>query len=306
MVSLATAMRDRLNATFTGSATERPQWIGDLEHGTDEGFFGPDSATWAVHGGMSTIVAGVRALLVQALHPGALAGVADHSRYREDPFGRLAGTIRWIYTVSHGDTATATAASEWVLRLHERVRGEFTDAHGVTRPYSANDPDLLRWVHLAFADSFLRTAELWGERIPGGADAYVREWATAGRLMRVDGPPESDEELRAQLDGYLDRGDLAVTDRTHEVVSFIRNPPLSRMLRPGYRVLFDGAVASLDPRHRKLLGLRAPGVGPLPAPAIASTRLVLDGIGRVLGGRSGTERVALARIDRLRAEQQAA
>jgi uncharacterized protein (DUF2236 family) len=302
MVSLATAMRDRLNETFTGSSTTRPAWIDDLEHGTDEGFFGPDSATWAVHGGMSTIVAGVRALLVQALHPGALAGVYDHSRFREDPFGRLAGTIRWIYTVSHGDTATATAGSEWVLRLHERVHGTFVDGHGVERAYTANDPDLLRWVHLAFTDGFLRSAELWGDPIPGGADAYVREWATAGRLMHVDSPPESDAELRAALDEYLDRGDLAVTARTREVVQFIKNPPLSRLLRPGYRVLFDGAVASLDPRHRKMLGLRTPSVGPVSAPAVASTRLVLDGIGRVLGGRAGTERAALVRIERLRSD----
>ncbi|MFZ7088236.1 oxygenase MpaB family protein [Curtobacterium sp. RRHDQ10] len=302
MVSLATAMRDRLNETFTGSSTTRPAWIDDLEHGTDAGFFGPDSATWAVHGGMSTIVAGIRALLVQALHPGALAGVYDHSRFREDPFGRLAGTIRWIYTVSHGDTATATAGSEWVLRLHERVHGTFVDGHGVTRDYTANDPDLLRWVHLAFADGFLRSAELWGGPIPGGADAYVREWATAGRLMHVVDAPESDAELRAAMDGYLDRGELAVSSRTLEVVRFIRNPPLARLLQPGYRVLFEGAVASLDPRHRKLLGLRTPSIGPLQAPAITSTKLVLDGIGRVLGGRPGTERAALVRIERLRAQ----
>jgi uncharacterized protein (DUF2236 family) len=208
MVSLAQAMRDRLNVTFTGSATQRPAWIDDLDKGDDVGFFGPGSATWAVHGGMSTIVAGVRALLVQALHPGALAGVADHSRYREDPFGRLAGTIRWIYTVSHGDTVTARAGSDFVLQLHERVTGTFVDGHGTDRGYTANDPDLLRWVHLAFTDSFLRAAELWGDPIPhgrdgaveSGADAYVREWATAGELMRVDGPPRSDAELRAQMD----------------------------------------------------------------------------------------------------------
>jgi uncharacterized protein (DUF2236 family) len=299
MVTLSTAVRDRLTATFTGGATEQPAWISDLERGTDEGFFGPDSATWAVHGGNSTIVAGIRALLVQALHPGALAGVHDHSRYREDPFGRLAGTIRWIYTVSHGDTATARSTSEWVLRLHERVRGEFTDGHGVTRPYTANDPDLLRWVHLAFTDAFLRTAEIWGARIPGGADAYVREWAMAGRLMHVADAPESDADLRAQLDGYLDRGELAVTDRTLDVIAFIRDPPLAKLLRPAYRVLFDGAVASLDERHRKMLGLALPSLGALPVPAVASTRLVLGGVGSVLGAQTGTERAALARIDRL-------
>jgi uncharacterized protein (DUF2236 family) len=298
-VSLTGAFRDRLRVTFLGNATTRPQWITDLEHGSDAGFFAPDSATWAVHGGMSTIVAGIRALLVQALHPGALAGVADHSRYREDPFGRLAGTIRWIYTVSHGDTGTARAASDFVLRLHEKVHGEYVDGHGTARPYTANDPDLLRWVHLAFADSFLRTAQLWGSPIPGGPDAYVREWATAGELMHVSDPPTSDRELREQLDGYLDRGDLVVTDRTRDVVRFIRNPPLARLLRPGYRVLFQGAVASLDPRHRAMLGLRVPRIGPIDLPVQRSTGLVLDGIGRVLGQRAGTEAAALTRLANL-------
>jgi uncharacterized protein (DUF2236 family) len=304
-MTIAGALRSRLNVTFTGSSTVRPEWIAELEHGVDDGYFGPDSATWAVHGGMSTIVAGVRALLVQALHPGALAGVADHSRYRDDPFGRLAGTIRWIYTVSHGDTATAIGASGWVRRLHEKVRGQYVDGHGVTRPYSANDPDLARWVHLAFTDSFLRTAQAWGESIPGGPDAYVREWAVAGRLMGVDDPPESDAQLRAQLDGYLDRGELAVTARTRDVVRFIRNPPLAYMLRPGYGVLYQGAVASLDPRHREMLGLRVPAIGPVELPVRRAAGLVLDGIGGVLGQRAGTERAALARIERLRAERAA-
>ena len=296
------ALRTRLQATFTGSTSGSPAWVDDLEQGTDAGFFGPGSAVWSVHGGNQTIVAGVRALLVQALHPGALAGVADHSRYREDPFGRLAGTIRWIYTVSHGDTATARGASEWVLRLHERVRGQYVDGHGVAKDYSANDPDLARWVHLAFTDAFLRAAERWGEPIPGGADAYVREWATAGRLMHVVDPPESEAELRAQMDGYLDRGELAVTPRTREVVRFIKNPPLAYMLRPGYQALYQGAVSTLDPRHRSMLGLRAPVVGPVELPVSRATGLVLDGIGGVLGNQTGTERAALLRIARLERE----
>jgi uncharacterized protein (DUF2236 family) len=297
MASLAQAMRDRLNVTFTGSASERPAWIGDLANGTDAGFFAPDSATWAVHGGMSTIAAGVRALLVQALHPGALAGVADHSRYREDPFGRLAGTIRWIYTVSHGDTATAKGASDWVLALHERVTGTFTDGHGVLRPYTANDADLASWVHLAFTDSFLRAAEHWGGPIPGGPDAYVSEWATAGELMRVPSPPRSLVGLESAMDEYLQAGELVVTDRTRDVVRFIKNPPLAKMLRPGYRVIFHGAVASLDPRHRAMLGLRLPPGGE--RAALKATGVVLDGIGAVLGRTTGTERSARERLERL-------
>jgi len=306
MPSVSAAFRSRLNDTFTNGATERPEWIDALEQGSDAGFFGPGSATWAVHGGNHTVLAGVRALLVQALHPGALAGVADHSRYREDPFGRLAGTIRWIYTVSHGDTAQATHASQWVRKLHERVVGEYVDGHGVTRPYAANDPDLARWVHLAFTDAFLRSAQVWGSEIPGGADAYVREWATAGRLMGVEDAPESETELREQMNGYLDRGELKADARTHDVVRFIKDPPLARLLRPGYRAVFDGAVATLDPRHRSMLRLRTPAIGPVELPVRRTAGLVLDGIGAVLGNQPGTERAALARIERLAREQRAA
>uniref|UniRef100_UPI003704D08F oxygenase MpaB family protein n=1 Tax=Vibrio cidicii TaxID=1763883 RepID=UPI003704D08F len=132
---------------------------------------------------MPTLVAGVRALLLQALHPGALAGVRDHSRYREDPLGRLAGTIQWIHTVTFGSRGQAIAGSDLVKTLHERVRGSYVYGRGVTRPYTANDPDLAEWVHLAFTDAFLTAHERWGSPIPGGADGYVSEWATAAELM---------------------------------------------------------------------------------------------------------------------------
>src|SRR5215213_10327207 len=115
--------RSHLLQTLSGTDDGSPPWVRDLAQGNDAGFFGPGSASWAVHGGMATMVAGPRALLVQALHPGAMAGVHDHSRYREDPFGRLAGTIRWISTVSYGSTGDAARASEWVLRLHDKVQG---------------------------------------------------------------------------------------------------------------------------------------------------------------------------------------
>nr|WP_181420185.1 oxygenase MpaB family protein [Curtobacterium sp. MCPF17_003] len=176
---------------------------------------------------------------------------------------------------------------------------QYVDAHGTTRPYAANDPDLARWVHLAFTDAFLRAAQRWGGPIPGGADAYVREWAEAGRLMRIVDPPESEAELRAQMNGYLDRGELLVDSRTRDVVRFIKDPPLSRLLRPGYRAVFQGAVSTLDPRHRSLLGLRAPVVGPVELPVVRTTKLVLDGIGAVLDDQTGSERAARRRIARL-------
>ena len=299
MTRLTGPIRVRLLETLAGQRSGVPGWVQEFERGEDVGFFGPESAAWAVHGAMPTLVAGIRALLMQALHPGALAGVRDWSRYREDPLGRLAGTIRWIHTVTYGDTMQARQGSEWVLRLHERVVGTYTDPRGVTRDYSANDPELLSWVHLAFTDSFLSAHELWGPPIPGGSDGYVREWATAGELMKVPDPPRTRAELKAQLAAFLP--ELRGGADADEIVRFVRHAPLRRTLRPSYAVLFAGAVHSLESPYRELLGLREPRLGPIPLPITGATSLVLRGAGRMLGPRSAGEIAARRRLERLSA-----
>jgi uncharacterized protein (DUF2236 family) len=248
---------------------------------------------------MPTIVAGIRALLMQALHPGALAGVHDHSRFREDPLGRLAGTIRWIFTVSYGSTEAARAASGWVLRLHESVRGDYIDGHGVLRPYAANDPELLRWVHIAFTDAFLSTHKIWGRPIPGGPDAYVREWAQAGTLMGVESPPLSEADMRRQLDRWYDDGDLSSSAKVTETVAFIRDPPLHPALKPGYRVLFAAAVASLEPKYRSMLGLRTARLGFIPLPVKLATKVTLGVVHLALGKVGPSEQAARERLRRL-------
>ena len=264
-----------------------------MELGDDEGFFGPDSASWAVHGGMGTLVAGIRALLMQTPHPGAMAGVHDWSRYREDPLGRLSGTIQWLITVTFAGTEQARLESSRVGRYHDRVAGTYSDAQGVERPYTAGYQELLTWVHAVFTDAFLGCHELWGDPIPGGADQYVSEWATAGELVGVQHPPRSRAELKAQIDGF--RPVLKSDERVREAVRFIRNPPLRRSMMPAYRVLFAGAVASLPAEHRVLLGLRRSRL-----PVIWATGVVLRGVGRVLGTSSTSEDAARKRIARIR------
>lgn len=286
--------RSHLLQTLSGTDDGRPPWVGDLEQGDDEGYFGPGSAAWAVHGGMATMVAGIRALLVQAMHPGAMAGVHDWSRYEQDPLGRLSGTIRWLVTVTFGDRATAERASARVRGLHRRVQGEYTDAQGIRRPYRASDPELLEWVHLAFTDAFLTCHELWEKPIPGGPDAYVREWAVAGELLGLADAPTSAAELRARLRAFADAGVLKRDERVDEAVRFIRDPPLARGMMPPYRIMFAGAVQSLSPEERRLLGLSA---GPFPA--IAATGTVLRSVRSVLGNRSTSEDAARTRIARL-------
>ncbi|QIK62638.1 DUF2236 domain-containing protein [Leucobacter viscericola] len=292
---MVSPVRSRLIETLSGHAKQVPAWLVRLEDGEDEGFFGEDSAAWMVHSSMPTLVAGVRALLLQALHPGALAGVRDHSRYQEDPLGRLAGTIQWIHTVTFGSTSQAIAGSQMVQAMHERVRGEFTDGHGVVRNYSANDPELAQWVHVAFTDAFLTAHEHWGRPIPGGADGYVAEWAKAAELMNVADPPRTAAALRACIDNATDSGELRGGPEVTEIVRFIRRPPLSRTLKPSYRVVFRAAVSTLQPRHREMLGLSQRDLLPIHA----ATKLVLSGAEYLIGPKSAAELAARRRLARL-------
>ncbi|MCC3267587.1 oxygenase MpaB family protein [Arthrobacter gengyunqii] len=300
MANLFSTWRRQLIGTFSNNATEIPQWELALAKGDDVGHFGPESAVWAVHGSMTPIIAGIRALLLQALHPGAMAGVHDFSDYKNDPLGRLAGTIRWIFTVTYGDTTAAKSGSDWVLRLHERVHGTYEDAAGQERPYSANDPEIARWVHLAFTDAFLSSHQRFGGPIPGGPDAYVNEWAVAGELMRIEDPPRSEKEMRAQMATY--DGELRNSDYVREAVGFLRRPPLPRSQLMGYRVLFAGAVASLEPKHRELLGLKEPRLGPFRVPMRLPVKAVLGVIRLGLGPMGPSERSARERIERLATE----
>ena len=271
---------------------EPPEWTATLAEGDDAGFFGPGSAVWAVNGALPTLVAGIRALLLQTLHPGAMAGVHDWSRYREDPLARLDGTVRWVAMTTFGDRRSATAASAFVSRLHEHVRGSYVDAKGVEREYAANDEELLRWVHDAFTEAFIGAHQLWGGPIPGGPDAYVREWAQAGRLMGVQDPPTTVDDLRAEMTAFL--GEAKPDERVAEAVRFLRRPGLPGLTGKLYPILFGGAVASLDAHYRELLSLRRPWW-----PAITLTRLLLAVAARALGRVSPSERNARARVARL-------
>lgn len=301
-------LRARLLTALAGDPEGSPAWVRALADGDDEGFFPEDGAAWTVHGSMATLVAGIRALLMQSLHPGAMAGVHDWSQYRKDPLGRLTGTVRWVISITYGSTEQAKAETARVARLHTRVTGSYVDGRGADRAYSAGDPGLAEWVHLAFTDSFLACQQTWGARtpsgrIPGGADAYVAEWATAGSLMRVADPPRSAAELRRRLDEHLERGALRGDDRVREVVSFLRRPPLPGAAGIGYRLLFEGAVATIPRRYRRLLGVRRSVL-----PVVTGTRLVLAIAGRALASGDGrrAQDWARARLERLRAEGRAA
>jgi uncharacterized protein (DUF2236 family) len=146
-------------------------------------------------------------------------------------------------------------------------------------------------------DAFLSAHKIWGGPIPGGPDAYVREWAQAGRLMGVEDPPLTEAEMRRQLDRY--NSELRADGRVRETVAFIRNPPLHPLLRPGYRIMFAGAVYSLEPTYRRMLGLRNPRLGPLPLPVKLATKMTLGVVHLALGRKGPSELAALQRLRRL-------
>lgn len=294
--SVAEQARGAVAAGFrrmiTGDPSGAPPWATALSQGTDAGYFGPGSAPWFVHASLPTLVGGIRALLMQTLHPGALAGVMQHSRYEQDALGRLAGTTQWLTVVTFGDCASADRECARVRGMHRKVRGTY-EVDGAERPYAAGDPDLLRWVHIAFTDSFLATHLVWGRPIPGGADAYVREWAIAGELVGVTDPPRSVAELRAQIADY--GPDLRGGEAARRTVDFIRHVPVPLAGLPAYRTLFAGAVSTLDGGHRTMLGL-PPYPLAVTRPAVGA---ILGGLGLALGTASPSQRAAQERIARL-------
>jgi uncharacterized protein (DUF2236 family) len=280
-------------AIVSGDRGGTPQWVLDLADGDDTGYFGPGSAVWAVHGDLATLVGGVRALLVQALHPAAVTGVDRHSSYRDDPLARLAGTTRWLTVTTFGARAAADREAARVRGLHRPVKGSYDDGLGSRRRYRADDERLLAWVHAAFTDSFLTAHEVFAGPVRGGADAYVGQWATAAELVGVTSPPRTRAELTALVDSYA--GELATTDVTRRTLAFLRRPPLPPAARVGYAVLFAGAASTLRPDHRRLLGLPDAGTR-VPR---AATSALLAGLRAVLSDGPPAAVAARSRIQRI-------
>lgn len=252
---LQAVLSRRFRAVLCANPSGELPWLGAVADGEGAGFYTPSDAPWIVHADMATLVGGVRALLMQAMHPGSLAGVRQHSRYKDDPLGRLAGTIQWL-------TVTTYAARESILReaarvrgMHGRVKGVYRDAQGNERTYDASDPELLLWVHIAFMESFLRCHQAYGSTpIPGGADAYIKLWGKSVEPLGLENTPGSEAELLDELSRF--ESDLVVSQETREVMAWLRNPPLPLVARIVYRLLFQAAVVTLPESYRKMTGFR--------------------------------------------------
>ena len=299
------ALQERFSRAFrrllSGAPDGTPPWLEVVARGDEPGMFLPSDAPWVIHRDFGTLVGGIRALLMQALHPAALTGVRDHSRYEIDPLGRLAGTIRWLTVTTFASRTEVLREASRVNRLHERVTGEFDTGQGTVRPYAAADPEFLWWVHVAFMESFLVAHQMYawtpipaGDQ-PTGADNYVAQWAASVTPLGLDTAPMSVAEVDAIIDDLAARGVLNSSADTQSVIAFIRRPPLPVLARPIYRLLFDAAVVSIRPEFRTMLGLRAkPRWFVIPA-----TRLTLRVMRAAIGPESPIEDAALARLERL-------
>jgi uncharacterized protein (DUF2236 family) len=244
----ATDLVERYAAALVSAVPDDPE---------DDGFYGPRSVTWRLSADLSAPVAGLRSVLMQALHPLAMAGVDQHSGWRTDPVGRLAATTSYTATVTYGDRVSASRAARRVRAIHEHVRGVDT----VTgRPYAAGDPALLLWVHAALVDSILAASILFGTP-PQDADAdtFVAEMAVAAELVGV--PREMIPVSVPALEAYIAsvRPELRCTPAAAESMGYMLDPAgMGEEIAELWQDIREAAIAVLPGWARDLYGYPAP------------------------------------------------
>ncbi|WP_321872736.1 oxygenase MpaB family protein [Burkholderia ubonensis] len=218
----------------------------------DPGLFGPESVSWQVHDDFpAMMVGGIRALILQALHPVVLAGVLEHSIFRQDMRGRLARTAQFIAGTTYGSARDADGLIDHVNRIHRDIAG--TTAEG--RPYAATDPALLTWVHAAevssFLDAHLRYVNPRLTRADQGR--YLAETAKVARRLGATDVPESREALQAYMNGQ--RGSLVASGRMHEAIAQLATQPdASASERLTMRIFLAAAIRLLPPWISAMLG----------------------------------------------------
>jgi uncharacterized protein (DUF2236 family) len=218
-------------------------------------WFAADRPIRRVHGDAAMFVGGLRALLLQSLHPQAMTAVAQHSDYRNDPWGRLQRTSTFLAATTYGPAEDAQRAVDRVRSVHRHIHG--TGPGGV--PYRADDSHLLRWVHVAETDSFLRCHQRYGVRPldEAGCDGYVADAARIALALGVPDPPLTRLELAAALREY--RPELRATPEAVEASRFlVWTPPLPLLARGPYALLAATAVAELPAWARRELRLPRP------------------------------------------------
>jgi uncharacterized protein (DUF2236 family) len=244
--TIAKAVRDRLAGDFEAQHAEIWQ--------DGERWFDEQDAIWRVHADASMFIGAIRALLLQALHPLALQAVVDHAGFRRDFWGRFQRTSRYIALTTYGTVPDAARAIAAVRAIHRRVRGITPDG----RPYAADDPHLLMWVHVAQVDSFLTAFQAFGaEKLTSAeVDEYLRETGSVAARLGVIDPPSSITELTAIMESY--RPELSGSGHAREASNLlIVNPPFTGLTRVAYHLLAASAVSILPAWARTELLLPA-------------------------------------------------
>lgn len=215
-------------------------------------WFSAGSAIWRVHNDTAMFVGGIRALLLQSLHPVAMQAVSDHSGFRGDPWGRLQRTSHYLASTTFGTVERAERSIAIVRAVHDRLTGTMPDG----TPYRVADPHLLAWVHAAEVDSFLSTHQRFGQHPldDAGADAYLAETGEVARRLGVLDPPTTRADLARTLAAF--RPELRISPPALEAKELLlQHPPLPLPARLGFGLLAAGAVSSLPAWARSMLRL---------------------------------------------------
>ena len=223
-----------------------------LDYPGDPGLLGPESVSWRVIADPAAFVGGLRGLLIQAAHPEVVAGVDQHSRYRDDPLGRLSRTSAYVTATTFGAWPEVDRAIRQVRMAHRSVRG--TSSRGI--PYDAADPGHAAWVHNALTDSFLTTNRYYSDYplTSVEADRFVREQNRIGTLLRAKPLPTTAHELSNWITTHPE---IDSSPEMTKVVEFLTAPPLPRGIKAGYLVLIEAATATLPDRVLQILDLRS-------------------------------------------------
>lgn len=226
-----------------------------------DGYFAPASAVRRIGGEAVLMLGGGRALLMQAAHPLVAAGIVDHSRYREDPWRRLARTMTALYTIVFGTKAEADRAGAVVQAVHGRVRGRLSARVGpypAGTPYAASDPELMLWVHGTLVDTGIAMYERYVARLSDAdKEAFYRDMKVVARVFGVpaDILPRTLADFRAYERECVETGAICVGADALRVAETIVRPPVPVAMAPGFRLLGRVNVTLLPPPIRDLYGL---------------------------------------------------
>jgi uncharacterized protein (DUF2236 family) len=228
----------------------------------DPGLFGPDSVTWRLHREQWLIAAGARAFLLQAAHPVVAQGALDHSRFAQDPYGRVANTVRAMSVLIFGTTREAQAAARRINRLHQTVIGTLAEdvgRHLAGTAYSAMDPPALLWVHAAFVDSIVSAYQCFvGPLAPGDCEDYWRESLRYARLLGLSDAdlPPSYQALQTYMAEAIASGEVCVGAGAHTIARAILDPPMPWYRRPLWALVQSMTIGQLPATLRRQYGLR--------------------------------------------------